>query len=240
MTDSNGLYYMRARYYNPDIRRFINRDVVQGTIGNGLSLNRFAYVNGNPVSYVDPFGLSADSDSYLSRGYSGMDGAIPYQNLDSYYSTVEVMRFWMPDEYAVAWFQAGGMAGPYSIGTAPIGYVSGWAADVGIGILERLGIKKASEVVGKGMSNPKVKEAAAKGRQMHKAYDYGSGVKKEQSLPSRKRMDGYDAENKVIHELKPNNPNAIKKGMKQLDGYIDEANEEYGPGHLGKLHTYDE
>ena len=58
MTDSNGLYYMRARYYNPEIKRFINQDVVQGTIENGLSLNRYAYSNGNPISYIDPFGLS--------------------------------------------------------------------------------------------------------------------------------------------------------------------------------------
>ncbi len=57
MTDSNGLYYMRARYYNPEIRRFINQDVLTGSIDNGQSLNRYAYTNGNPISYVDPFGL---------------------------------------------------------------------------------------------------------------------------------------------------------------------------------------
>ena len=55
-TDNNGLYYMRARYYNPDIKRFINQDVVQGSLDNAISLNRFAYANGNPVSYMDPFG----------------------------------------------------------------------------------------------------------------------------------------------------------------------------------------
>ena len=27
-TDGNGLYYMRARYYNVDIKRFINQDVL--------------------------------------------------------------------------------------------------------------------------------------------------------------------------------------------------------------------
>jgi RHS repeat-associated protein len=63
MTDTNGLYYMRARYYNPDIKRFMNRDVVTGSINNGQTLNRYAYVNGNPISYVDPFGLSRDGDS---------------------------------------------------------------------------------------------------------------------------------------------------------------------------------
>ena len=49
---------MRSRYYNPDIKRFINQDVLIGSIGNSDSLNRYSYVEGNPVSYTDPFGLS--------------------------------------------------------------------------------------------------------------------------------------------------------------------------------------
>ena len=57
-TDENNLCYMRARYYNPEIKRFINQDVVIGSIDNSPSLNRYAYVQGNPISYVDPFGLS--------------------------------------------------------------------------------------------------------------------------------------------------------------------------------------
>ena len=51
---------MRARYYSPDMKRFINADVVAGTISNAVTLNRYAYANGNPVSFVDPFGLSAE------------------------------------------------------------------------------------------------------------------------------------------------------------------------------------
>jgi RHS repeat-associated protein len=57
----NGLYYMRARYYDPDIKRFINLDVLLGSIDEGQSLNRYAYVNGNPISYVDPFGTCVES-----------------------------------------------------------------------------------------------------------------------------------------------------------------------------------
>ena len=49
---------MRSRYYNPDIKRFINQDVLIGSISNSNSLNRYSYVEGNPVSYTDPFGLS--------------------------------------------------------------------------------------------------------------------------------------------------------------------------------------
>ena len=58
VTDANGLYYMRARYYSPEIKRFINQDVLTGSITDSPTLNRYAYVNGNPISFNDPFGLS--------------------------------------------------------------------------------------------------------------------------------------------------------------------------------------
>ena len=57
VSDDNGLYYMRARYYNVFIKRFINQDIVTGKLAESQSLNRYAYVEGNPVSYLDPFGL---------------------------------------------------------------------------------------------------------------------------------------------------------------------------------------
>jgi RHS repeat-associated protein len=53
MTDPNGLLFMRARYYNPFICRFINPD----PSGFAGGLNMYAFANGNPVSYLDPFGL---------------------------------------------------------------------------------------------------------------------------------------------------------------------------------------
>jgi len=54
-TDPNGLLYMRARYYNPLLCRFLNPD----PSGFGGGLNQYAYANGDPVSLVDPFGLGA-------------------------------------------------------------------------------------------------------------------------------------------------------------------------------------
>lgn len=77
MTDPNGLYQMRARYYNPEIKRFVNRDVLSGSIDDGLTMNRYAYVNGNPISYIDPFGLSADSDEMLKTVGSFLADAVP-------------------------------------------------------------------------------------------------------------------------------------------------------------------
>ncbi len=53
MTDPNGLLYMRARYYNPFLCRFINPD----PSGFSGGLNFYAYANGNPVNFTDPTGL---------------------------------------------------------------------------------------------------------------------------------------------------------------------------------------
>ena len=64
-TGANGLYYMRARYYNPQIKRFINRDIIDGSITDSQSLNKYSYVQGNPVNLIDPFGLCAQD--YFSR-----------------------------------------------------------------------------------------------------------------------------------------------------------------------------
>ena len=69
VTDDNGLIYMRARYYSPEMKRFINADVVAGAISNAITLNRFAYANGNPVSFVDPFGLWGIKDAW--NGFRG-------------------------------------------------------------------------------------------------------------------------------------------------------------------------
>jgi hypothetical protein len=121
------------------------------------------------------------------------------------------------------------------------GRVAEGRGEIGNDAVGRVGKAGGSEGPGKakGANIPVVKEAAARGRKRHKEYDYGPGIEKEKILPSGKRMDGYDAKNKIVYELKPNNPKAVQKGLKQLDEYVEEANEVYGHGHMGKLHTYD-
>ncbi|OQW90836.1 MAG: hypothetical protein BWK78_06100 [Thiotrichaceae bacterium IS1] len=59
MTEDNGLSYMRARFYSAAMKRFVNMDVLLGSVGEGQTLNRFAFVTGRPVSLVDPFGLQS-------------------------------------------------------------------------------------------------------------------------------------------------------------------------------------
>jgi RHS repeat-associated protein len=58
MDDGNGISYMRARSFSPQTARFIQKDFLFGRFGNPQSLNRYAYVMGNPVSFIDPLGLT--------------------------------------------------------------------------------------------------------------------------------------------------------------------------------------
>jgi RHS repeat-associated protein len=55
-TSGGGLYYYRARYYDPVLKRFIAEDPI--SLQGGL--NVYAYVEGNPVSFVDPDGELPD------------------------------------------------------------------------------------------------------------------------------------------------------------------------------------
>ena len=55
--DANGLTYLRARYYNSSDGRFLTRDTWNGDYNRPLSLNRWGYVEGNPVNYTDPTGF---------------------------------------------------------------------------------------------------------------------------------------------------------------------------------------
>ncbi len=52
-----GLIYLRARMYEPQLGRFLQRDPVAGLTTRPQSLNRFTYARGNPCTYTDPSGL---------------------------------------------------------------------------------------------------------------------------------------------------------------------------------------
>jgi len=56
MAEANGLYHMRARFYNPYTRRFVNPD----PIGFSGGMNWYAYADGNPVIFNDPNGEFAN------------------------------------------------------------------------------------------------------------------------------------------------------------------------------------
>lgn len=54
--DTTGLYYLNARYYDPENANFLSQDTYRGEVSDPESLNLYAYCNNNPIVYTDPSG----------------------------------------------------------------------------------------------------------------------------------------------------------------------------------------
>ncbi|MBA8884765.1 RHS repeat-associated core domain-containing protein [Dokdonella fugitiva] len=60
LTDQeSGLYYAKARYYDPRIARFTSEDPEEGKAMQPPSLHRYLYAYANPTMYIDPTGRIA-------------------------------------------------------------------------------------------------------------------------------------------------------------------------------------
>jgi RHS repeat-associated protein len=57
-----GIYYYNARFYSPYINRFLSADTIVPGYTDPQSLNRYSYVNNNPLRYTDPTGHVACGD----------------------------------------------------------------------------------------------------------------------------------------------------------------------------------
>jgi RHS repeat-associated protein len=68
-TDSNGLLHMRARFYNPLTRRFLNADPARD------GWNWYAFANGNPVDLTDPLGLGPQQTGF-SKALDWVQGGL--------------------------------------------------------------------------------------------------------------------------------------------------------------------
>ena len=62
-----GFYYLRARYMNPQVGRFVTMDSFAGWKRDPYSLHKYLYVHANPVNYIDPSGhmLSTAETTYV-------------------------------------------------------------------------------------------------------------------------------------------------------------------------------
>lgn len=82
--EEDDLLYLRSRYYQPETGRFLGRDIYSGILNNPLSMHKYAYVENNPVNYIDPFGFNKkDSDNKAVNGLSSQKVPInPTQKTD--------------------------------------------------------------------------------------------------------------------------------------------------------------
>ena len=64
---STGLYYLNARYYNPEDGRFVTEDTYRGETAKPETGHLYAYCANNPVNYVDPSGHKAKTVIYYNK-----------------------------------------------------------------------------------------------------------------------------------------------------------------------------
>ena len=54
--ESTGLYYLNARYYDPENGRFLTEDTYRGEVNDPDTLHLYVYCANDPINYVDPSG----------------------------------------------------------------------------------------------------------------------------------------------------------------------------------------
>ncbi len=78
-----GLYYLNARYYNPEDGRFMTEDSYRGEIMNPETGHLYVYCANNPVNYVDPSGHFAAA-MYTVIKLVLVGGAVAYVSYSSW------------------------------------------------------------------------------------------------------------------------------------------------------------
>ncbi len=144
-----GLYYLRARYYSPELARFLSRDTYEGTLTDPLSQNPYLYARGNPAVYVDPsghffggfIGLSLSFISELWGAYPRIAGTVEQGAIVSMYARAVVLGMEMRNEALASIIQSIMIEGisrntidyaykKYSYATHYLGMVTGNVYDV--------------------------------------------------------------------------------------------------------------
>ena len=70
--EETGYYYLRSRYYDPGLRRFINADSILGQLGKQLAHNLYTYCYNNPIILSDTSGSVPSYSTYeTDTGGSG-------------------------------------------------------------------------------------------------------------------------------------------------------------------------
>ena len=71
-----GLIYLRCRYYDPALGRFLARDSFQGWLQHPQSSNPYVFVHNNPVNFLDPRGDILWVDTAIGAGIGGLFGVV--------------------------------------------------------------------------------------------------------------------------------------------------------------------
>ena len=68
-----GLYYLKSRYYDPEVSRFINPDAFVSSGTSVASYNMMVYCDNNPINRIDPAGMFwREIGDFFSKTWNGL------------------------------------------------------------------------------------------------------------------------------------------------------------------------
>jgi RHS repeat-associated protein len=156
-TDSDGLIYLRARYYNPSMGTFLNRDPFGGVMGLSVSMNGYSYANNNPVNNTDPSGKCVDPLTMILCGIAigaaigvGIDAASQLYDIASNHKALSTFDWGRTARSGVVGGIAGGFGAAFiAFGAVTAGLVGITSATPGVGAVGVLSVFLSGVVGGR-------------------------------------------------------------------------------------------
>lgn len=135
-----GLYYLRARYHNPDSGRFWTADTFEGFASDPASLHRYTYCQNNPVNCVDPSGYSTSTEALTTTSISltariALAGVLSaYSGLVNALDVAVASNFTANSQQLADAYRQGYIAGAVFAGGAlsGVGWITGTTTVVGL------------------------------------------------------------------------------------------------------------
>ncbi len=91
---SQGLVYLRARYYSADMGRFLTRDIWEGNLINPITFNKWMYGYNNPIYFTDPSGKDPITDCLVMFStLVFIDGPVPVGDMMGLFACATALIF---------------------------------------------------------------------------------------------------------------------------------------------------
>jgi len=214
-----GLMYYGARWYDPVLGRFAQADtIIPRETQGSQAWDRYAYTNNNPVRFTDPAGHWIET--FLDIAFIAFDIAMISQEGWTLTNTAALA---IDISCALLPVVTGG--GPAFRAIVEGGELAFASTNAAVKLPEIIRAGQITEKAIQGVTAFRGETPdTIRDREAHRNYQdaLGSKYKYNRRLPSGLKPDTINYENRIVRELKPDNPRAIQRGINQLERYLKE------------------